>query len=431
MNANKPVSLDMKVRGMGLSATLAISERCRAMQSEGRDVCNMGLGQSPFPVPDSVVDALRLAAPEKDYLPVRGLRDLRQAVADFHRKHDHLEAHPKGVIIGPGSKELMFLLQMAYYGQIMVTAPCWVSYLPQARIIGRRDHVIYTTHEQGWKITAEQLLQTLETEFDDYRPRLLVLNYPANPSGQTYSEDELKEIAEVARRFHIIVLSDEIYGQLHHQGQHVSIARFYPEGTIVSSGLSKWCGAGGWRLGTFCFPPDLYWLLEAMAAVASETYTSVCAPIQHAAVHAFRGGVDIERYLWHARRILAALGNQCTDILRQAGMEVYSPDGAFYLYPDFSPLRERLAARGIRDSVTLCDRLLEEANVATLPGAAFAQPRTELTSRLAYVDFDGAAALAASENLPLHDELPADFTNQRCHRVLEGVGRIAQWAGGD
>jgi len=427
MTEPKPVSLDMKVRGMEVSATLAISERCRQLRHDGCAVYDLGLGQSPFPVPPSVVEALRLAAPEKDYLPVRGLRELRAAVADFHRKHDHLETHPAGVIIGPGSKELMFLLQVAYYGEIIVTAPCWVSYLPQARIIGRRVTVIPTTYEQGWRITAEQLLHTLESAQDDLRPRLLVLNYPANPSGLTYTADELREIADVARRFRTIILSDEIYGQLHHRGEHVSIARLYPEGTIVSSGLSKWCGAGGWRLGTFSFPPDLYWLLNAMAAVASETYTSVSAPIQHAAVHAFHGGMEIERYLWHARRILAALGAECAAILRQAGLRLHTPAGAFYLFPDFSPLRDRLSARGIPTAPALCARLLDETGVAILPGPAFAQSQESLTARLAYVDFDGAQALAASENTPLDQPLPDDFTMHWCEQVILGVRKIAEW----
>ena len=102
----------------------------------------------------------------------------------------------------------------------------------------------------------------------------------------------------------MIVLSDEIYGRLHHTGEHVSIGRYYSEGSIISSGLSKWCGAGGWRLGTFVFPPQLDWLATAMAAVASETYTSVSAPIQHAAIRAFEGDAEIEQYLWQIRRIL-------------------------------------------------------------------------------------------------------------------------------
>lgn len=427
MNAQRPVSLNLNVRGMGQSATLAINERCRSLLREGRSIYNLGLGQSPFPVPESVVEALRAAAPEKDYLPVKGLRELRGAVAESHRQRDGIEAQPEGVIIGPGSKELMFLVQLSYYGEIIVTSPCWVSYMPQARIIGRKVSRVHTTVEQGWKLTAEQLQRSFEIVQDDYRPRLLVLNYPSNPTGQTYTVDELKELAGIARRFEAIVLSDEIYGQLHHTGEHVSIARFYPEGTIVSSGLSKWCGAGGWRLGTFSFPPELYWLLDALATVASETYTSVCAPIQYAAIRAFRGGADIERYLAHARRILGALGRQCAATLRQAGITVLDPAGAFYLYLDFNPLREALAERGLDGGATLCNRLLEETGVAILPGAAFARSRNELAARLAYVDFDGRRALAASEAIPLHEELPADFTRKHCENVVVGVERLAEW----
>jgi aspartate aminotransferase len=207
----------------------------------------------------------------------------------------------------------------------------------------------------------------------------------------------------------------------------VSIAPFYPEGTIVSSGLSKWCGAGGWRLGTFCFPSSLDWLLDAMASVASETYTSVSAPIQYAAVAAFEGGPQIEAYLHHARRILAAAGRQCTTILQSAGIRVHAPDGGFYLWLDFSPLRKRLAARGIDGGAALCDRLLAEANVAVLPGVAFARSRRELSARLAYVDFDGAQALQASADAPTDGGLPPDFVRRWCERVVVGAERIAQW----
>lgn len=254
--------------------------------------------------------------------------------------------------------------------------------------------------------------------------------HPGNPEGGSYTADELQELAEVARRFGVILLSDEIYGQLHHTGGHVSVAQFYPEGTIISSGLSKWCGAGGWRLGTFTFPPDLAWLMEAMAAVASETYTSVSAPIQHAAVRAFQGGITVERYLWHARRILAALGQRCTTLLQQAGVRVHAPVGAFYLFPDFSPLAESLVKRGIHDGETLCERLLEDTGVALLPGAVFQRPPEELTARLAYVGFDGAKALAASETLPLDQELPADFIDRWCRDVVRATQCLVDWLTG-
>ncbi len=427
MSEHKLVSLNLNVRGMGLSATLALKEKCLQLRQHGQKVYDFGLGQSPFPVPSPVVEALRLAAPEKAYLPVRGLPALREAVAEFHRKRDHINAHPQRVLIGPGSKELMFLLQFCFYGEINLPTPCWVSYMPQARILGRRINLIHTSAQSHWKITAEQLLESLEIVNDHARPRLLVLNYPSNPTGATYASHELQEIAEVARKFELIILSDEIYGQLHYEGEHVSIAHFYPEGTIVSSGLSKWCGAGGWRLGTFSFPTDLNWLMEAMAAVASETYTSVSAPIQYAAIQAFHGSVEIEHYLLHARRILAGLADHGARLLNDSDIRVDPPAGAFYLFLNFSRLADQLAVRGITDGQTLCDRLLEEAGVAILAGVFFGRSRAELTARLSFVDFDGNKALAASERIPLHQRLPEEMLHNCCANVFEGVERIAEW----
>jgi aspartate aminotransferase len=257
----------------------------------------------------------------------------------------------------------------------------------------------------------------------------VILNYPANPTGRTYAPEELEKLAEVARDNSVVLLSDEIYGELHHEGRHVSIARYYPEGTIVSSGLSKWCGAGGWRLGTFLFPPELRWLLDAMAAAASETYTSTSAPIQYAAVRAFAGGPAIERYLADSRRVLAALGRWSALRLQDAGARCPMPQGAFYLFPDFSDLRGRLAARGIEDSPGLCRQLLEDTGVAILPGSEFGRPTSELTARLAYVNFDGEAVLAA---LAEREDGPLDegFLRTHCPQTLEAIERICAWMAG-
>lgn len=427
MHLNKSVSLNMDVRGMGQSATIAINDRCRELQRDGRMIYRLGLGQSPFPVPRPVVDALKLHAHEKAYLPAKGLPELRKAVAEFHRRRDGVEALPENVIVGPGSKELMFLLQLVYYGQLLVPTPCWVSYIPQAQIVGRKIGLIPTSFETCWQVTAEQLRQKFEGQHDPYRPRILVLNYPGNPHGCTYSADELRDLAEVCNKYEMVILSDEIYGQTNYKGEHVSMARFLPERTIISSGLSKWCGAGGWRLGTFTFPSSLDWLRDAMTAVASETYTSVSAPIQYAAVRAFLGGTDIERYLWHSRRILADLGNRVAAMLADAGARVHPPDGAFYLFPDFSPLADKLAARGITNSSVLCERLLEDTGVAILPGTHFGRPPEELTARLAFVDFDGARALTASERTPLDQPLPDDFAHTWCHNVLAAARLLVEW----
>ncbi|MBU2509723.1 aminotransferase class I/II-fold pyridoxal phosphate-dependent enzyme [bacterium] len=425
LNNQEHFSLNLNVRGLKKSATLAINDLSNEMIRQGKTVYRLGLGQSPFPVPAAVAESLRQNAHQKDYLPVQGLRELREAVSEFHIKNDNINCSPDSVLIGPGSKELMFLLQISCYGDLVVPTPCWVSYSPQAQIIGRRVVYLSTDFEHEWRLQPETLRELCEE--DPGRPRIVILNYPGNPEGSTYSKETLQELAEIAREYDIILLSDEIYGKLCHKGEHISIARYYPEGTIISSGLSKWCGAGGWRLGTFTFPLSLRWLQDAMASVASETFTSTSAPIQYAAVRAFRGGVLIERYLAHSRRILAKLGNWCADRLEEAGARVVRPTGAFYLFPDFTPIASKLNANGIRTSKDLCNQALEKVGVAFLPGIEFGRPATELTARLAYVDFDGSRALAASEQIPLDVDIDEHFIETYCYRTKKGIDLLCEW----
>jgi len=392
--ARGPASLNLAVRDLQPSATVAINELSDSLRRQGRRIHKLGLGQSPFPVPRPVVEALRRHAHEKDYLPVKGLQALRAAIVGYLERRHGVVRTAEDVLVAPGSKELMFLLQVAFTGDLLLPTPAWVSYAPQAQIIGRTVHYLPMHAARRWCLDPEALDAHCRERPD--RPRVVVLNYPSNPAGTTYARAELEAMAEVARRHRIIVLSDEIYGELHHEGRHVSIAPLYPEGTIVSTGLSKWCGAGGWRLGAFVFPPELRWLLSAMGAIASESYTSTSAPIQHAAVTAFEGGAEIDDYLVRARSVLRGLGGMVTQSLRATGAEVVTPEGGFYVFANYDGRREELAARGIFTSTQLATRLLDEVGVALLPGAAFGRSEHELGLRLAYVDFDGASALQAA-----------------------------------
>lgn len=417
------VHLNLNVRGLSPSATLEINERSAELLAQGKDVIRLGLGQSPFPVPEVVVETLRQNAHQKDYLPVRGLRALRDAVAAYHCRGSKLERTGDDVLVGPGSKELMFLVQLVYYGDLCIPTPSWVSYEPQAHIIGRQVRWLQTSSKNNWGLQPGEL-EALCREDPD-RPRLLILNYPNNPTGYTYGEAKLIELARVARKYHVVLLSDEIYGELQHDGDHHSIAEYYPEGTILSSGLSKWCGAGGWRLGTFTFPPELRWLLDAMAVVASETFTATSAPIQFAAVRAFTGGKEIDEYLETCRRVLAVIGRYCANHLRDSGLRLGEPDGGFYLFPDFSAYRKELKLRGVRTSKELCQKLLDDTGVAALPGESFGRPPAELTMRMAYVDFDGAAALEAARKA--QGRLGDDFVREHCGKLATAVDRIGEW----
>ena len=420
------INLNLNIRGMRPSATVAINELSNEMRAAGKQVYKLGLGQSPFPVPASVVNELQVNAFQKDYLQVVGLRELREAVAAYHQRRQGIPARPDHVLIGPGSKELMFLLQLVYYGELVVPTPAWVSYAPQAAIIGRKVSFLHTRKDDNYRLSAELLEKTCRP--DPNRPRILVMNYPSNPHGGSYADDDLEALAAVCKKYKVVVLSDEIYGELHHDGRYVSIAQFYPEGTIVSSGLSKWCGAGGWRLGTFTFPAHMAWLRRAMAVAASETYTSTSAPIQYAAVRAFKSSLDLENYLFHSRRILGALGRWSAERLNEAGLSTCMPDGGFYLFPCFERYRDALRARGIEGSVALCEKLLEATGVAILPGNDFGRDDSELSARLAYVNFDGARAITASEAIPKDHALDEAFLRDWCPNTVRAIELIAEWA---
>ena len=165
---------------------------------------------------------------------------------------------------------MIFNLQFAYDGLLLLPAPSWVSYEPQAQIAQMPVYRIPTTQEDNWCLQVNALEAACQ-ELPSTK-KLLILNYPNNPTGTSYSPEHLISMTQVLRKYEVLVIADEIYGEVHHNGNHHSLAEFYPEGTIISSGLSKWCGAGGWRLGTFTFPPAYRWLQDAM----DDPYTCPC-----------------------------------------------------------------------------------------------------------------------------------------------------------
>ena len=411
---------------MPKSATLAINERSQELRAAGRDVIRLGLGQSPFPVPICVVDALRRHAHEKAYLPVEGLPALRNAISGYLQRTEKLTYQPDQILVGPGTKELMFSLQLALDADVLLPAPSWVSYAPQAHIVGRHVAWIPTLQADGLRVTPAALERTCARNPD--RQRLLILNYPGNPTGTSYSATQLRDIAAVARRLGIIVLSDEIYSGLKFDGMHISIARFYPEGTIVSNGLSKWCGAGGWRLGAFMFPRELDELRGAMVALASETFSAVSAPIQYAAITAFEANDEIRAYLSRSRRLLGGLMKWSADRLRTSGASLAEPEGGFYLLPHFGEGITRFKRAGRPTTAgDLSAQMLTDTNVATLPGNDFGLPSNELFIRLALVDFDGEKALAALSHLDA-DSIPDEtFLRAHCPATINGIERICSW----
>ena len=394
------------------SATLAINEESNKLKKSGKKVYKFGFGQSPFPVPESIVSALKNNANKNTYLPMQGLEELRSVIANYLNKNNNNNFKSDDILIGPGTKELMFLTQIAFQGEVLLPAPSWVSYQPQAFIAKNTVHWIQTTKSSNWFPTAEQLENKIKSIKN--KNLLLFINSPNNPSGTVCNN--LQEIAEVAKKYKLIILSDEIYSQLTFDGQYRSISNFYSEGTIVSTGLSKWCGAGGWRLGFFAIPDQLKVLKSSLKILSSESFTSVSAPIQYAAIEAYKG--DHSVYLNTVRKILSFAGNYVYENLKSNTTNVIKPEGGFYLFPEFMNAK-------FSSSSEMCKDILNKTGVALLPGSDFGLDNNKMVVRLSYTDFDGSNFLKntlGSKNLDKAD------LEKYAPNIVEGVMKLKQWS---
>ncbi len=372
------------------SATLAINQRARALRQAGQLVCHLGFGESPFPVPPSMVEALREHAGEKAYLPGEGLPALREAAAAFLRRQGHaLQA--ANLLVGPGSKELLFDFLAILAGPVLVPVPAWVSYAPQAALLGKPFVPLETSRERGYRLSPETLARACAAHPG---PKTLILNSPGNPTGTLYSLEDLQGLAEICEREGVIVLSDEIYGLVTFAGGPApSMATVLPSQTIITTGLSKAFAAGGWRLGLAAVPDALGALMAPLRAMISETFSAVSAPIQYGALPALAYGPEIAAFVERTATIHSAASTFLFERFQTLGLLCPRPEGAFYLFPDFEPHRKALAARGITTGAALAEALLSDAGVATLPGEDFGMAADSLTLRIASVDYDGAEVL--------------------------------------
>ena len=398
------------------SSTLRINEISNKLLDEGKNVYKFGLGQSPFPVPEILIETLKKNAHQKDYLNVSGLLKLREVVAKYHSKKNLYNYSEDNVIIGPGSKELIFQCQMVTEMPLLLPKPSWVSYEPQAKILKKDVNWIDTSKNTNWHLSANALRDYCKN--NKYKYQLLILNSPNNPTG-TNNED-LEELSKICKENNIIVISDEIYTELDFIGNYHSISHFYPEGTIISSGLSKWCGAGGWRLGTLTFPKELKIIHDSVKSLASETFTSVSAPIQYAAVKAYTE--DHSEYLNHSRTILKKVADFVYDQLSETGIECIRPQGGFYILCDFSKIIKHNNI--INNATTLCEQVLQNTGFAMLPGKNFGIEDEKLITRMAFVDFDGNKALSfMKDNTSIKDD---DF-NELFPKINEGILNLKSW----
>jgi aspartate aminotransferase len=394
------------------SATLAINEKSKKLISKGKKVYRFGFGQSPFPVPGKIVSTLKKNADKKAYLPMQGLPKLREVISKYLSKKTGNLFLKENIIITPGSKEGMFLMHMAFNGDIILPAPSWVSYAPQAKIASNKVHWIQTSANNNWFPTAKEL----ESKIKSIKQKkiILILNSPNNPSGTTCNN--LKELSKVAKKYKIIILSDEIYTDLKFDKKYESISKYYPEGTCITGGLSKWCGAGGWRLGFFAAPKKLNILMDKLKILASETFSTVNSPVQYAAVEAYQGNYDA--FKLKTTNILQAVGMYVYENLRSNKVLINRPQGGFYLMPEF-------INKKYKTSSDMCVAILKETGVALLPGSAFGFRPNKMLVRLSFTDFDGSNFLkniSSGKNVSKYD------VEKFAPNVAAGVKILSNWS---
>ena len=394
------------------SATLAINEESNKLIRSGKKVYKFGFGQSPFPIPDSIVLALKNAADKNTYLQMQGLEKLRSTIANHMNKYNNNQFESDDIVIGPGTKELMFLTQLAFNGDILLPAPSWVSYAPQALIAKNKLHWIQTSSNTNWFPTAKQIEDKIKTIKE--KRLILFLNSPNNTSGTVC--ENLKEIASIAKKYKLVILSDEIYSRVTFDKKYISISSFYPEGTIVSTGLSKWCGAGGWRLGFFAIPKQLNEIKNSLKILCSESFTSVSAPIQYAAIEAYQG--DHSEYLNNVKKILSFTGNYVYENLKSNVVNITKPEGGFYLFPEFSNAK-------FSSSSEMCKDILEKTGVALLPGSDFGLDSNKMLARLSFTDFDGSNFL---NNTLGSKKLDKADLERYAPNIVDGVQALKDWS---
>lgn len=382
-----PLELNAMRRDQASSPTLAINEAVARRRAEGKETLHLGFGEAMFPLHPALRQALAEAIESTSYAPVAGVLKLRQAIAGYIERTRGVSCTAEQVVVGPGSKPLIYALFQVLDGDVLVPRPSWVSYGPQVKLAGRRVVPVATDPADHHRLTTEALTEAVSAARSmGANPRILIVNSPSNPTGAMFAEEDVAVLGAWARAQGITVISDEIYAELEHGWRrHISPACFYPEGSIITGGLSKAFSAGGWRLGYAVLPAGerAAQLGMTLRALASEIWSAAATPVEDAAIAAFIPNSDLDVYIRRSARIHGYITHELYQALIELGVTCPKPAGGFYLYPDFARWRGTLARMNITTSQQLAQYLLDEWDIATLPGVAFGEEPEALRLRLA------------------------------------------------
>jgi aspartate aminotransferase len=367
-----PLRVSNRIAQLKPSATIAVAQKARELKAEGRDIISLGFGEPDFDTPDHIKAAAIAAieAGDTKYPPVDGTVALKQAIVDKFRRDNDLDFELGEIIVGTGAKQVLYNLMVATLNdndEVLIPAPYWVSYPDMVKMAGGAPVIINTTDEGGFKITPRLLRSALND-----RSRMLLLNAPSNPTGRVYSNEEFQALGEVLKDFpKVVVVTDDIYEHIYWADTPFrTLLNACPElkgRTVVVNGVSKAYAMTGWRIGYAGGPAPL---IQAMKKVQGQSTSGACSIAQAAAAAALDGPQDCvaamrdefkQRYEYLVPALNALDGVECPEC-----------EGAFYAFPSFEGVIERLP--DIKDDVELAAWFLDKAGVAMVPGTAFGAP---------------------------------------------------------
>lgn len=365
--------LSDRLNRLAPSATLAMSQKSSEMKAQGIDVINMSVGEPDFNTPDHIKNAAKEAVDNNysRYSPVPGYADLRKAIAAKLKRENNLEYNINEILVSNGAKQSVCNTVMALVNdgdEVIIPTPYWVSYPQIVKLAGGNPVFINAGFEQNFKITAQQLEDAITP-----KTRLLILCSPSNPTGSVYTKDELESLAEMIKSHEdLFVLADEIYEHINYTGRHESIAQFpgMKERSIIVNGVSKAYAMTGWRIGFIAAPE---WIVKGCNKLQGQYTSGPCSVSQKAAEAAYTLPQDCVEEM---RKAFERRRNLIVELAKDIpGLEVNTPQGAFYLFPKCSSFYGKSdGKRTINNSTDFAMYLLEVGHVATVAGDAFGDP---------------------------------------------------------
>ena len=366
------MKLSKRISEIPPSGTFKVLALSKKLEREGKEIIHLDVGEPDFDTPEHIKEAAKdaLARGMTKYTPSAGMFELREAIAKSFTERN-IPTSPEEVLVTPGAKHAIFCAMITVLDpgdEVLIPSPCW-TYDGIARVAGVKPTFIKTSKEDGFRLRADDVAEKITS-----RARMLVLNSPNNPTGAVLEKEDLVGLLDLAVDHDLWILADEIYDRFVYEGRHVSVISFpqVRERTVYINGFSKTYAMTGWRLGYSIAPNEI---TEKMIKVQQATTT--CPPpfVQIAGVAALKGSQEcVEKMLreYRKRRELIVRGLNSIDGIRCA-----KPAGAFYAFPNIEEL-------GIGSS-EFCERLLNDAGVATVPGSAFG-PHGEGHVRFSYAN---------------------------------------------